>query len=583
MFRIAVLSLLLSLLLPASGPIALLVELVSPGRPLHTNDVVTVRAAVAWGNPDRVDLFLDGELLTSLDAPYRYLWDTGPVEEGRHELQVRATLAGHVFASVVRSVTVDRTPPTPLLQTPPPGSDNIFIGDPAEVVFSEPIRVSGVGDGGAHVRDGIGLPVAVRVELSDDGTTLRLLPSENLALPNTLTATLDPQITDLAGNSVALPWEVWTWEVPEFQNAASLSQRGSLPQIAFDPDGRLLVAWIECATYPCGLEVRRGFGATLEPLGSVPFAGEVLDVALSVDARGRPLLAWREEVIWGHHLVVARWDGAWQRLGEPELLPVEVGELGLDLAVGDDDLPVVVWQQRRPGDGLHVLVAKRWGGLAWNRLGWELNVDPGQNARDPALTIDASGAPVVVWQESTPMALSSIRVSRWSGGAWRPLGGALNRHPDPAAASYGSSVDIVATHDGGMVVAWHEDSPNGIVDDVQVARWDGQAWRYLPSVDDSDDSSLHPALALDAAGRPVVAWEEIGGITAKLRVARWTDRGWELLGGDLNLDGGLSAFDPSVALDAAGRPHIVWKEGGSRPGSIYLKRHNVLPQEAAER
>ena len=577
MFRLIALSLLVSFLLPSSGPIALLVELLSPARSQHTNDVVQVWAAVSWGVPDRVDVYLDGSLLTSLEAPYAYSWDTSATQEGSHELQVRASLAGREFASERRTVVVDRTPPTPMVQTPPPGAHNIFIGDPAEVVFSEPVLVSSIGDGGARLSDGIGLPIAVNVKLSADGTTLTLLPSENIELPATLTATLDPQITDLAGNSVELPWQVWTWEVPEFQDADSLSQSGNRPDLAFDSQGHLVIAWLECsAGSGCGLQVRRGLGGALDPLGSVPIDGIVLDHALAIDGQGRPLLAWREDVLWGHHIVVARWDGTWERLGTSSIVPVDIGELGLDLAVDHEDRPVVAWQQRRDGDGVHVLYTKRWNGFGWTQLGFELNVDLGQNARDPALAIDGSGEPVVVWQESTPDLLSSIRVSRWFGGAWRPLGGLLNANPSPEAASYGGSVAIAIAPDGDVVVAWHEDSPSGIVDDIQLGRWDGLSWRSYPSVDGTDDSSLHPALALDVDGNPIVAWEEISGITSKLRVARWSGDAWERLGDDLNLDSGLSAFTPAVALDGEGRPHIAWKEGGSRPGSIYLKRHNVL-------
>jgi hypothetical protein len=576
MVRIVVLSLFLSLLLPASGPIALLVELLSPARPVFTNYVVTVQAAVA-GHPDRVDLYLDGALLVPLAAPYSYLWDTTTAEEGVHVLQVRATLAGQVFVSEQRSVAVDRTPPMPMVQTPAPGASNIFIGDPAEVVFSEPVMVTGVGEGVARLRDGIGLPIAVNVALSDDGTTLTLLASENIPLPATLTATLDPQITDLAGNSVTLPWQIWTWEVPEFQRAANLSESGDRPRITFDPQGRLVAAWLDCPEVTgCGLQLWRGVGSALQPLGSVPVTGAVLGYTLAVDGQGRPLLAWREETGWGHQLVVARWDDVWERLGEAGRLPADFGDLGLDLAVDGEDRPVVVWQQRRQGDGVHVLYAKRWNGFDWTRLGWELNVDIGQHARDPALTIDAGGAPVVVWQESSPDALSSIRVSRWFSGAWRPLGGVLNANPSPTAASYGAGVDIALAPDGDLVIAWQEDSPKGLVDDIQVARWDGLVWRNYPSVDGTDDSSLHPALALDGTGAPIVAWEEIGGITSMLRVARWNGSDWERLGGDLNLDPGRSAFAPSVALDADGRPHIAWKEGGSRPGTILLKRQNVL-------
>lgn len=578
MYRVTVLSLLIALLIPASGPITLLVQLISPSKSLHTNGDVQVWAKISWGTPDSVELLVDGAPLTPLEAPYVYSWNTRDFDEGSYELQVRATLAGHAVVSESRTVVVDRTPPIPMAQTPPPGAQNIFIGDPAEVVFSEPVRVSGIGDGGARLSDSVGLPIEVKVVLSPDGTTLTLVPSENIELPATLIATLDPQITDLAGNSVELPWQVWTWEVPEFQNADSLSVSGKRPLLAFDPQGDLLVSWLECAAaLECELQVRRGQGGALEPLDGVPSEGTVRDHALTVDSRGRLLLAWRQEMAWGGRMVVARWDGAWERLGADSIVPDDIFDLGLAIAVDGEDRPVVVWQQRRPGDGVHVLHAKRWNGFDWNPLGFELNIDPGQNARDPALAIDPGGEPVVVWQESTPDSLSSIRVSRWYSGAWRPLGGPLNANPSPSAASYGSSVAIAIDPDGGVIVAWHEDSPSGLVDDIHVARWDGLSWRSFPSVDDTDDSSLHPSLALDALGNPVVAWEEISGITSKLRVARWRGDAWERLGDDLNLDSTLSAFNPAVAIDPAGRPHIVWKEGGSRPGAIYLKRHNVLP------
>jgi hypothetical protein len=71
-------------------------------------------------------------------------------------------------------------------------------------------------------------------------------------------------------------------------------------------------------------------------------------------------------------------------------------------------------------------------------------------------------------------------------------------------------------------------------------------------------------LALDAAGRPTVAWSEADG----LWVARWTGNAWETIGASIR-GPGTFASGPLIALKPTGDPVLAWYED-TDPGSAIL-------------
>jgi hypothetical protein len=232
--------------------------------------------------------------------------------------------------------------------------------------------------------------------------------------------------------------------------------------------------------------------------------------------------------------------------------------------IDKDGNPVIAWQEF---DNLqHLIYVKRWTGSEWSFLGSPLNIDANKFAYQPSLAIDASGVPSVAWEEDAATT-RNVYVKRWNGSSWVSLGAALNSTGGDGAQNASLGVD----GSGNPVVAWEENTlklPN-YQSDVYVKRWNGTAWVQLGGALDvsANRNAVYPSLAVAGNGNPVVAWVEYEGFASNLYVKRWTGSAWQSLGGALNLSSGGAAF-PSLALDASGKPVVAWEENSN----LYVKR-----------
>jgi hypothetical protein len=568
------------LLAGCTPPATLVVLLTSPDADLFTNGSVAVQVTVSGGTPDRVELFLDGTLLTQLPAPYAFGWDTGSIAEGVYQLEARATLGGGVFVSAPRSVTVDRTPPTVTSRSPAPGSGGIYVGDPVVVTLSEPLLATSVTGGVLDLRDGADQPVALELALSPEGTVLTATLLENVDLPATLNATLATSVTDRAGNALVLPAGGWSWLLPTLIAPDGLGSLELDPdkiaqraELAIDGQDRPVAAWFECAAIgfvDCELVVLRRAEGAWQQLGGVVNSDSALHLDLALDGSDRPVVAYSDYDGGQYRVYVARWQsGNWLHLGGALNIDSLANAFEPGIAVDDQDRPVVAWTE--DGDAY----AARWDGAAWQPLGAALDVDPAEGARAPDVTTDGMGRPVVSWQESTPTELSSIRVRRWTGSAWVDLGGPLDVVTDQGGARW-PGTSLTTDSDGEPAIAWHE-QPDGGSFEVYAAGWDGVAWlTLLPSLAGAASGSS-PSLALDGDDTVVVAWQEAGASGSDLQLARRDGSVWTSLTDRANVLAGSSPTDHTVALDADGHPHLLWSEIADGEIDIHYKRFNVLP------
>ncbi|MCY1041451.1 Ig-like domain-containing protein [Corallococcus sp. bb12-1] len=69
-------------------------------------------------------------------------------------------------------------------------------------------------------------------------------------------------------------------------------------------------------------------------------------------------------------------------------------------------------------------------------------------------------------------------------------------------------------------------------------------------------------LKMDLNGQPVIAWAESDGTVKNIYVARWTGSNWLMLGAPLSglVAAGTDAANPSLAIDSANQPIVVWDE-----------------------
>ena len=185
-----------------------------------------------------------------------------------------------------------------------------------------------------------------------------------------------------------------------------------------------------------------------------------------------------------------------------------------------------------------------------------------------ALAADSNGWPTAAWSELGSGG-ADILVRRWNGEAWIDLAGASD---DPAAFNVEPRVAISPF---GPVVAYRKTV--GIVHEILVRRWTGAAWQTLGSLGATATDS-RPALAVDSAGNPVVAWAAISASGKKqVFLASWNGTDWVGIGGSSTGEGvsaGGGTSDPAIALDSSDAPVVAWRKTFSTGIVVFLKRWN---------
>ncbi|MCY1032715.1 Ig-like domain-containing protein [Corallococcus sp. BB11-1] len=245
-----------------------------------------------------------------------------------------------------------------------------------------------------------------------------------------------------------------------------------------------------------------------------PTNGDAYGPSLRLDAEDQPVVAWEEgggSLPQG--IRVARWtEAGWASLGEP--LSAEAGDtdaIWASLQLAADGTPFVAWTEYTddtaapPGPRrVHV---RRWSGDSWEPVGGPLDALDGETSAGKAsLALDAQANPVVAWAEYQPEGglVSRLYVRRWTGTTWEPLGGALGTQ-EPATHLRNTTLRLDAS--GNPVVAWDEDGP-GMVSDVYLQRWTGSSWSAPVRVSSATRGALHPSFQLDAQGQVTIAWGE---------------------------------------------------------------------------
>jgi hypothetical protein len=151
-----------------------------------------------------------------------FLWV--PPMDGTFELQVVGNLGGIAIESNVISVSVDKTPPTPLAFVPANGGTQVPLNQAISASFSEPV----VWDASlVKVKTG-GVELPITATPGEEGRAVQLAVTDvsSLQVPGNPAATVTvdlPVIRDLAGNQASLPPWSFTYVAPEAKLVATLN------------------------------------------------------------------------------------------------------------------------------------------------------------------------------------------------------------------------------------------------------------------------------------------------------------------------------------------------------------------------
>jgi hypothetical protein len=226
-------------------------------------------------------------------------------------------------------------------------------------------------------------------------------------------------------------------------------------------------------------------------------------------------------------------------------------------------------------------------GAGWESLGTVSSVGAGI----PSLQFDASGNPVVAWEQLRKGGNTDLYLKRWNGSAWVEVGGAAPGGGISNDPYISGSPSLAIDASGNPAVAWHRVTDFG--SKILFRRWNPSIamWEEVggsatgAGVSAPGLGSYFPSLAFDPSGNPLIAWEEIFMMgpeeKREIFLRRWTGSEWVELDGSASgtTEGGISrtatggSTQASLAVDSNALPWVAWTEQPDDLYSeIYLRR-----------
>ncbi|MCC6640239.1 MAG: right-handed parallel beta-helix repeat-containing protein, partial [Deltaproteobacteria bacterium] len=370
--------------------------------------------------------------------------------------------------------------------------------------------------------------------------------------------------------------------------SASSSRR---PVIAIDPiTGNPIVVWTEIAGSGSDLFAARfdpaanggaggwiALGTSLSPGGLSATGGA--DSAQIVATSSGPAVAWLDTSTGARHVYAKRFSsGSWSALGSGAAsgsglsgASTVSGELAL--ATSGTKL-AAAWTAS--SSGVKQVHLREYASGGWNALGGS-----GSGGGVSQTTRDASAPAVaylgadlfVAWQQARgPDVLASeIFAVRWSGAAFVAAGAGANAGTGISSTSGIAVAPKLASGNGRLNLVWSDDSPlrrEGAGASFYAKVWNGSAFvEEIPGDAQAEGISATggvPAsavLAVDAAGRPFLAWQEATPLRAEIFVR----------GNDFDVQRVFAANATTsvaqvLAANDLGPGDVIVVEAGSQPG-----------------
>jgi hypothetical protein len=236
-------------------------------------------------------------------------------------------------------------------------------------------------------------------------------------------------------------------------------------------------------------------------------------------------------------------------------------------AIGPGNVAFVAYTEAVPAGDVARLRVQRFDGTAWMPVGPAVNAGSLNAAFEPSLAFSPTGIPHVAWA-SNSATQRNILVARFNGTTWERVGPDMPLNYVPGALASNPSLAFGAN--GTPMVAWIENSA------VKFKLFTGTAWVRAegPSGAEGPASTTASRVKLStlpANGTPVLAWSE--GSSSSRRIRATSGLGFELLGSavtpQLPLDASLTEFD--VVAIASSQITVSWAQVGTL--------HSILARE----
>ncbi len=285
-------------------------------------------------------------------------------------------------------------------------------------------------------------------------------------------------------------------------------------------------------------------------------------------AGDRLYLAWLEPNNRGVPQVYVRhWNGsAWIKDGESQ--NTDVMHRAYDLTFSSNgDVPYLAWIEL-DDKKIAQLHLKHLTGNQWIIDGESLNLNASQPAANPSLAFNGS-TPILAWSESDSNRVFHLYAKRQVDGQWHMIGdGPLN-----VSLLHDAIEPSIAFEETALYAAWMELSDQGFYQ-IRVKRWDGSQWEPLGGPLNINPSShaMRPSVALRNR-IPSVAWIEIDASgVAQFYVKSWDQDRWTSPRESLNADRTQHSLSPSLRRIGSDL-YAAWAEAdGNGISQIHVAR-----------
>jgi Bacterial Ig domain len=290
------------------------------------------------------------------------------------------------------------------------------------------------------------------------------------------------------------------------------------PSIAVGADDNPFVAYSENdGTNPSQIYVKKWDGSSWQPLGGSlnVGSGEAYTPSLVVLNGDTPIVAWSEFDGSDSKIYVKWWstsDLVWYYYGTANSINTAGSAFNPSLALGSNGIPFLAWSESNIITTNNIYV-KYWDGAQWSIYGSgglsaDISIDPG-SAR-PSLQLTNTNTPVVTWQGFETSSNIYVKHCDSSDGVWTPYGGTSmvegsEDSDNPALAVDNSDSPVVVFRKEGKIYA---------------RRWNGSSWVLLANELNATGDGYNPAIVIDG-DIPVIAWEGFDGTSYSIYVKRY--------------------------------------------------------------
>jgi len=287
--------------------------------------------------------------------------------------------------------------------------------------------------------------------------------------------------------------------------------------------------------------------------------------AIAVDSLGNPHVVWDDETT-GYSEIYYKGspDGGSSWTTAKKLSSTTAGCYRPDIAAGPSGALHVVWYDYATGEYEIYYRKSTNGGITWTatkRLTWT-----SRGAEYPALAVDSSGNPNVAWTEYI---LGNYEIyykkSTDFGTQWttaKRLTWTAESSDEPALAVDSS---------GNPHVIWYDKTPGNYELYYRKSTDGGSAWTPSKRLTWDSYGSWYPSMAVDSSDVLHVGWENATIEAPEIHYRKSTDGGtsWAPVK-RLTWTSGLSG-SPRLAVDPSGNPHAVWYDNTPGHYEVYYE------------